>query len=94
MVAVRDLTFAFPDGSTGLQNINLDLPAGSRTLLIGGKSRLLQCSDVTFIYSLLLPLRFSLQSTFLVALLFAHRPEHMHNISQRMAQAKPLSSAS
>ena len=36
-IKVSDLTFAFPDGSTGLQNILLDLPAGSRTLLIGGK---------------------------------------------------------
>lgn len=35
-IQVQDLTFAFPDGTTGLQNINLDLPAGSRTLLIGG----------------------------------------------------------
>lgn len=37
-IGVKDLTFAFPDGSTGLKNISLDLPAGSRTLLIGGKS--------------------------------------------------------
>ena len=37
-IEVKDLTFAFPDGSTGLQNINLDLPAGSRALLIGGKA--------------------------------------------------------
>lgn len=37
-IRVDDLTFAFPDGSTGLQKIFLDLPAGSRTLLIGGKS--------------------------------------------------------
>lgn len=35
-IQVNDLTFAFPDGSTGLQNIKLDLPAGSRALLIGG----------------------------------------------------------
>ena len=39
-ITVRDLTFAFPDGSTGLTQIALDLPAGARTLLIGGKSRL------------------------------------------------------
>lgn len=37
-IGVNDLTFAFPDGSTGLKNISLDLPPGSRTLLIGGKS--------------------------------------------------------
>jgi ABC-type uncharacterized transport system fused permease/ATPase subunit len=36
-ITVTNLTFAFPDGTTGLQNISLDLPAGSRTLLIGGK---------------------------------------------------------
>ena len=36
-IGVKDLTFAFPDGSTGLKDIFLDLPAGSRTLLIGGK---------------------------------------------------------
>lgn len=39
-IGVKDLTFAFPDGSTGLKNISLDLPAGSRTLLIGGESLL------------------------------------------------------
>ena len=37
-VQVRDLTFAFPDGSTGLRDIALDLPPGSRSLLIGGKT--------------------------------------------------------
>ncbi|KAK3721457.1 CCR4-NOT regulatory complex component [Vermiconidia calcicola] len=36
-VHTTNLTFAFPDGSTGLRDINLDLPANSRTLLIGGK---------------------------------------------------------
>ncbi|PSK43143.1 hypothetical protein B9Z65_7097 [Elsinoe australis] len=45
-IKVEGLTFKFPDGSTGLQNINLDLPAGSRTLLIGangaGKTTLLR----------------------------------------------------
>ncbi|KAF2766945.1 ABC transporter domain-containing protein [Teratosphaeria nubilosa] len=45
-VGVKKLTFAFPDGSAGLQNISLDLPAGSRTLLIGangaGKTTLLR----------------------------------------------------
>jgi CCR4-NOT complex subunit CAF16 len=35
-VNVNDLTFAFPDGSTGLEKIGLELPANSRTLLIGG----------------------------------------------------------
>ena len=37
-IEVNDLTFKFPDGSLGLQNISLSLPAGSRTLLIGGNS--------------------------------------------------------
>ncbi|GAB7363950.1 hypothetical protein MBLNU230_g4512t1 [Neophaeotheca triangularis] len=45
-IQTRQLTFAFPDGSTGLQNVSLDLPAGSRTLLIGangaGKTTLLR----------------------------------------------------
>lgn len=36
-IATRNLTFAFPDGTTGLQHVSLDLPAGSRNLLIGGK---------------------------------------------------------
>ncbi|KAM0722421.1 hypothetical protein Q7P37_001862 [Cladosporium fusiforme] len=45
-IATKELTFAFPDGTTGLQNISLDLPAGSRNLLIGangaGKTTLLR----------------------------------------------------
>jgi CCR4-NOT complex subunit CAF16 len=36
-ITTKDLTFAFPDGTSGLQNVNLTLPAGSRNLLIGGK---------------------------------------------------------
>jgi ABC-type multidrug transport system fused ATPase/permease subunit len=35
-IAVRNLSFAFPDGSAGLQNITFYLPPNSRTLLIGG----------------------------------------------------------
>ena len=35
-VEVNDLSYAFPDGSSGLQNVILSLPPGSRTLLIGG----------------------------------------------------------
>lgn len=35
-IAVKGLSYAFPDGSSGLQDIALDLPPGSRTLLIGG----------------------------------------------------------
>jgi hypothetical protein len=38
-IATKDLTFAFPDGSSGLEHVSLDLPAGSRTLLIGGKQK-------------------------------------------------------
>lgn len=36
-ITTKDLTFAFPDGTSGLENVSLDLPAGSRNLLIGGK---------------------------------------------------------
>ncbi|EME47505.1 hypothetical protein DOTSEDRAFT_77796 [Dothistroma septosporum NZE10] len=45
-IKTKDLSYAFPDGSTGLQNINLDLPGGARCLLIGangaGKTTLLR----------------------------------------------------
>ncbi|KAH7152387.1 P-loop containing nucleoside triphosphate hydrolase protein [Dactylonectria estremocensis] len=45
-VEVKDLSYTFPDYSTGIRNISLDLPAGSRTLLIGangaGKTTLLR----------------------------------------------------
>jgi CCR4-NOT complex subunit CAF16 len=45
-ILVRSLSYAFPDGSTGLTNISLSLPKGSRTLLIGsngaGKTTLLR----------------------------------------------------
>ena len=35
-IGVSDLSYAFPDGSPGLKQVFLDLPPGSRTLLIGG----------------------------------------------------------
>lgn len=35
-VAVKGLSYLFPGGVPGLQDVALDLPAGSRTLLIGG----------------------------------------------------------
>ncbi|OXV11958.1 hypothetical protein Egran_00281 [Elaphomyces granulatus] len=45
-IEVRGLSYAFQDGSTGLKDVNLSLPAGSRTLLIGangaGKTSLLR----------------------------------------------------
>lgn len=45
-ILVRSLSYAFPDGTTGLKNISLSLPAASRTLLIGsngaGKTTLLR----------------------------------------------------
>ncbi|KAK0720840.1 P-loop containing nucleoside triphosphate hydrolase protein [Lasiosphaeris hirsuta] len=45
-VTTFDLTYTFPDQSTGISNISLSLPAGSRTLLIGangaGKTTLLR----------------------------------------------------
>lgn len=40
-IRVRNLSYKFPDGSDGLIDMNLDLPAGSRTLLIGGMYSLL-----------------------------------------------------
>jgi CCR4-NOT complex subunit CAF16 len=45
-IQVNHLTFNFPDGTVGLRDISLDLPAGSRSLLIGangaGKTSLLR----------------------------------------------------
>lgn len=45
-ITVNSLSYKFPDGSSGLHNVALDLPAGSRTLLIGsngaGKTTLLR----------------------------------------------------
>ena len=35
-IQVSRLSYAFADGSSGLDDINLSLPPGSRTLLIGG----------------------------------------------------------
>ena len=42
-ISVRNLSYKFPDGSEGLKDLNLDLPAGSRTLLIGGMSYPVLC---------------------------------------------------
>ncbi|EOA84463.1 uncharacterized protein SETTUDRAFT_161916 [Exserohilum turcica Et28A] len=45
-IDVKNLSYAFPDGSSGLKEVFLDLPPGSRTLLIGangaGKTTLLR----------------------------------------------------
>ncbi|KAL8943954.1 MAG: hypothetical protein Q9216_000767 [Gyalolechia sp. 2 TL-2023] len=45
-IAIKSLSYAFPDGSSGLRDVNLDLLPGSRTLLIGangaGKTTLLR----------------------------------------------------
>ncbi|KAL8680560.1 MAG: hypothetical protein Q9224_000588 [Gallowayella concinna] len=45
-IDVKSLSYAFPDGSSGLKNVILNLPPGSRTLLIGangaGKTTLLR----------------------------------------------------
>jgi len=45
-ITTNGLHYKFPDGSQGLTNVNLDLPPGSRTLLIGangaGKTTLLR----------------------------------------------------
>jgi CCR4-NOT complex subunit CAF16 len=35
-IDVTNLSYAFPDGSAGLKDVFLNLPPGSRTLLIGG----------------------------------------------------------
>jgi CCR4-NOT complex subunit CAF16 len=35
-IKVKHLSYSFQDGSSGLQDVVLDLPQGSRTLLIGG----------------------------------------------------------
>lgn len=37
-ISVRNLTYKFQNGAPGLNNVNVDLPAGSRTLLIGGRN--------------------------------------------------------
>lgn len=46
VVEVKGLTYTHLNGTPALHNVDLDLPAGSRTLLIGGngvgKSTLLQ----------------------------------------------------
>lgn len=36
-IDVNGLNYKFQDGSSGLTNVTLSLPAGSRTLLIGGE---------------------------------------------------------
>jgi CCR4-NOT complex subunit CAF16 len=38
-IDVKGLNYAFPDGSSGLKEVFLELPPGSRTLLIGGMRR-------------------------------------------------------
>lgn len=37
-IVVQGLTYRFQNGAPGLNNVDLDLPSGSRTLLIGGKN--------------------------------------------------------
>lgn len=39
-IEVQNLSYKFQDGSSGLENVGMSLPAGSRTLLIGGESNL------------------------------------------------------
>lgn len=36
-IDVKNLSYQFPDGSSGLKEVFLNLPPGSRTLLIGGE---------------------------------------------------------
>lgn len=45
-IHIKNLTYNFPDGSEGLKDINVDLPPGSRTLLIGGTSTVLQLKRI------------------------------------------------
>jgi hypothetical protein len=40
-IDVKSLSYLFPDGSSGLKDVFLDLPPGSRTLLIGGEDHTL-----------------------------------------------------
>lgn len=42
-IDVKSLSYAFPDGSSGLKDVFLNLPPGSRTLLIGG----MQCAQTS-----------------------------------------------
>ena len=35
-IEISSLSYAFPDKSSGLSDVTLSLPPGSRTLLIGG----------------------------------------------------------
>jgi hypothetical protein len=44
-IDVKSLSYLFPDGSSGLKDVFLDLPPGSRTLLIGGEYQQLQFVD-------------------------------------------------
>lgn len=45
-IDVKNLTYLFPDGSSGLKEVFLDLPPGSRTLLIGGERICFVIEDV------------------------------------------------
>jgi CCR4-NOT complex subunit CAF16 len=42
-IDVKNLSYAFPDGSSGLQDVFVNLPPGSRTLLIGGLLAWMAC---------------------------------------------------
>lgn len=45
-IEVKHLSYAFQDGSSGLEDVVLDLPQGSRTLLIGGTCWSARCDTV------------------------------------------------
>jgi len=45
-IDVKNLCYAFPDGSSGLKDVFLDLPPGSRTLLIGGMQHEMLCESL------------------------------------------------
>jgi CCR4-NOT complex subunit CAF16 len=44
-IDVKNLSYKFPDGSNGLKEVFLDLPPGSRTLLIGGETSMQRRTD-------------------------------------------------
>ena len=44
-IVAKGLTYRFQNGAPGLNNVNLDLPSGSRTLLIGGKHSILTLAN-------------------------------------------------
>jgi hypothetical protein len=82
-IAVKDLSYKFQDGSEGLEHVTLDLPAGSRTLLIGGTSYPYTSKHSSLNYPSSHPILYLNSNQF---------PTNKH--TQQTAPAKPPSSAS